>query len=134
MIIKHPRLIIKQHGIIKNYRYVGDVSTALRSILYHICFPIYYLPFRYIFICFCFQIYYSKNPKVPCCTFLLLILFCVLSRSIYPIYQKLIYLFTVEGLTTPLTRRVASICSLCAGSVYIVLLGSPTGLIPRFHN
>ena len=27
MIIKHPRLIIKQHGIIKNYRYVGDVSV-----------------------------------------------------------------------------------------------------------
>jgi len=26
MIIKHPRLIIKQHGIIKNYRYIGDVS------------------------------------------------------------------------------------------------------------
>ena len=26
MIIKHPRLIIKQHGTIKNYRYVGDVS------------------------------------------------------------------------------------------------------------
>ena len=29
MIIKHPRLIIKQHGIIKNYRYVGDVSILL---------------------------------------------------------------------------------------------------------
>ena len=28
MIIKHPRLIIKQHGIIKNYRYVGDVSAS----------------------------------------------------------------------------------------------------------
>ena len=28
MIIKHPRLIIKQHGIIKNYRYVGDVSVT----------------------------------------------------------------------------------------------------------
>ena len=26
MIIKHPRLIIKQHGTIKNYRYIGDVS------------------------------------------------------------------------------------------------------------
>ena len=28
MIIKHPRLIIKQHGTIKNYRYVGDVSVS----------------------------------------------------------------------------------------------------------
>ena len=27
MVIKHPRLIIKQHGTIKNYRYVGDVSA-----------------------------------------------------------------------------------------------------------
>ena len=36
---------------------------------------------------------------------------------------------TRKGLTTPLTCRVASICSLCAGTVYIVLLGSPTSLI-----
>ena len=28
MIIKHPRLIIKQHGTIKNYRYVGDVLAC----------------------------------------------------------------------------------------------------------
>ena len=28
MIIKHPRLIIKQHGIIRNYRYVGDISAS----------------------------------------------------------------------------------------------------------
>ena len=28
MIIKHPILIIKQHGTIKNYRYVGDVSPT----------------------------------------------------------------------------------------------------------
>ena len=31
MIIKHPRLIIKQNGTIKNYRYVGDVSFTHRS-------------------------------------------------------------------------------------------------------
>ena len=34
---------------------------------------------------------------------------------------------TRKGLTTPLIRRVASICYLCAGVVYVVLLGSPTG-------
>ena len=78
---------------------------------------------------YCFQIYYSKTTKIPCCTFYLLILFCVLVRPIYPILYNLIYPFTMEGLTTPLMRRVASICSLCAGTVYIVLLGSPTGLI-----
>ena len=34
-----------------------------------------------------------------------------------------------KGLTTPLTRRVVTSCYLCAGVVYVVLLGSPTGLI-----
>ena len=34
-----------------------------------------------------------------------------------------------KGLTTPLTRRVARCCSLCAGAVYVVLIGSPTGSI-----
>ena len=34
-----------------------------------------------------------------------------------------------KGLTTPFTRRVASICYLCAGVVYVVLLGCPTGSI-----
>ena len=36
---------------------------------------------------------------------------------------------TQKGLTTPFTRRVASICYLCAGVVYVVLLGSTTGSI-----
>ena len=36
---------------------------------------------------------------------------------------------TRKGLTTPLTRRVARCCYLCAGAVYVVLLGSPTGSI-----
>ena len=36
---------------------------------------------------------------------------------------------TRKGLTIPLTRRVASGSYLCAGAVYVVLLGSPTGLI-----
>ena len=36
---------------------------------------------------------------------------------------------TQKGLTTPLTRRVARCCYLCAGAVYVVLLGSPTGSI-----
>ena len=36
---------------------------------------------------------------------------------------------TQKGLTTPLTRPVPSICYLCVGDVYVVLGGSPTGLI-----
>ena len=34
-----------------------------------------------------------------------------------------------KGLTTPLTRWVASGCYLCAGVVYVVLFASPTGSI-----
>ena len=41
---------------------------------------------------------------------------------------------TQKGLITPLTPRVASDCYLCAGAVYVLLLGSPTGSIPWFHN
>src|SRR3989337_1031408 len=102
-------------------------STAPGSIFYHIAF-------RSIFHRICFQIYYSKNPKILFYTFYLHLLFRVLFRSIYPNTYKTIYLFTEEGLTTPLTRWVPRICSLCADTVYIVLLGSPTGLIPWFHN
>ena len=36
---------------------------------------------------------------------------------------------TQNGLTTPLTCRVASICYLYAGAVHVVLCGSPTGSI-----
>src|SRR6266536_3465329 len=88
-----------------------------------------YLPSRFIFLCFYFKIYISKNPKIPFCNFYLFILSRVPARSIYPNYYKIIYPFTHEGLTTPLLRRVASICSLCAGVVYVVSIFSPTGSI-----
>ena len=41
MIIKHPRLIIKQHGTIKNYRYVGDVSVSHRRTIHRRCSKIF---------------------------------------------------------------------------------------------
>ena len=66
---------------------------------------------------------------MPFCNLLLFILSRVPTRSIYPIYYNFTYIFTREGLTTPLLRRVASICSLCVGAVYVVLRGSPTGSI-----
>ena len=57
-------------------------------------------------------------------------------QSIYPIYNDFypVYLpisgaVTRKGLATPLIRRVASICYLCAGAVHIVLHGSPTSSI-----
>ena len=90
------------------------------------------------FIIFAFKIYFYlhlfsdlliQKPKISCCNLLLVILSPVPARSTYPIYYNFTYLFTREGLTTPLLRRVASICSLCAGVVYVVLRGSPTGSI-----
>ena len=70
-------------------------STAHGSVSYHIIFR-------------------SINPKIKilCCTFSLFILFCVFGRSINQISYNLIYLNTVEGLTTPLTCWVTSICCL----------------------
>ena len=47
----------------------------------------------------------------------------------FPIHAPISGAITRKGLTTPLTRRVASSCYLCAGVVYVVLLGSPTGSI-----
>ena len=38
---------------------------------------------RSIVICFCFQIYYSKNPKIPFCTFSLFVLFCLLQELFF---------------------------------------------------
>ena len=95
-------------------------STALGSLLYHICLRDLFL-FSFIF--------RSIKPKIPCCNLLLFISSRVPVRSIYPIYYNFTYPFTREGLTTPLLQRVASICYLCAGIVYIVLRGSPTGSI-----
>ena len=46
-----------------------------------------------------------------------------------PVHAPIYGAVTRKGLTTPLTRQVASICYLCAGVVYVVLLGSPTGSI-----
>ena len=64
------------------------------------------------------------KPKIPCCNF---ILFFVLVRAIYQISHNLIYLNTVEGLTTPshVGLQVFVVCV----QVMLVLLGSPTGLI-----
>ena len=97
-------------------------SKAPRSLLYYICLRDLFL-FAFIF--------RSINPKIKntLLQFYLFILSRVPTRSIYPIYYNFIYLFTREGLATPLKHRAASISSLCAGTIYIVLHGSPTGSI-----
>ena len=91
-----------------------------------------------LFIIFAFAIYFPlllfsdlliQKPKNTLLHFILFILSRIPARSIYPIYYNFTYVFTREGLTTPLLRRVASICSLYAGAVCVVLRGSPTGSI-----
>ena len=97
-------------------------STAPGSLSYHICLcDLFYLPF----------IFTSIKPKIR--KHLSAIYF--IWRSIYQ-YLELSHVrlpisgaAARKGLTTPFTRRVASSCYLCAGVVYVVLLGSPTGLI-----
>src|SRR3990170_3574751 len=91
-------------------------STAPGCLLYHICFLIYYLPLL-------FSDLLIQKPKNTLLHFFV-IYFISRSREIYLSNLLQFYLsFTWEGLTTPLTHRVASICSLCAGTVYIVLRG-----------
>ena len=76
-------------------------------------------------------IFRSINPKIQKyfgALFLFVIyLFNLLQLS--PVHAPISGAVTRKGLTTPLTRRVASGCYLCAGAVYVVLLGSPTGSI-----
>ena len=94
-------------------------SYILRSIL----------QFAIFFICiFYFRIYIIKNPKIP---HWILFAFICIYQSITILSRQLDNSGTVirKGSTTPLTRRVASICSLCTGTVYVVLRGSPTGSI-----
>ena len=93
----------------------------------------YYLPLRSTFPLLLFSDLLNQKYKN---TLLQFILIYFIWRSIYqsttilshvrlPILRRR----TRKGLTTPLTRRVARICYLCAGAVYVVLLGSPTGSI-----
>ena len=53
----------------------------------------------------------------------------ILSAIYYFNLLQISGIVTRKGLTTPLTRQVASGCYLCAGVVYVVLLGSPTASI-----
>ena len=90
--------------------------------LYHICLRDLFL-FAFIF--------RSINPKTQkyLTEFYLLLVASINILQFYPTNLTISGTITQKGLTTPLTRRVASICSLCAGTVYVVLLGSPTGSI-----
>jgi hypothetical protein len=67
-----------------------------------------------------------KTLKIPCCTFILFILFYILV-SIYHIQFNLA--INRRGIDNPSFALGARICCLCAGTANEVLRGSPTGLI-----
>ena len=99
-------------------------STAPGSLSHIFAFAIYF------FLAFIFR---SIKPKIQK---YLAAIFSYLSFDLYQSTTNLSHVclpilrrHTRKGLTTPLTRRVARICYLCAGAVYAVLLGSPTGSI-----
>ena len=85
--------------------------------------------FTIYFICLLFSDLLNQKYKN---TFLHFILFGVRSIKLLQLSHVSLPIsgaVTRKGLTTPSTRRVASICYLCPGTVYVVLLGSPNGSI-----
>ena len=90
--------------------------------------------FHHICLCDLFSfvfIFRSIKPKIQkylAAIYLFHDLF-ILSTTFTSRYLPILRHRTQKGLTTPLTRRVASICYLCAGDVYVMLGGSPTGSI-----
>ena len=97
-------------------------STAPGSLLYYICLCDL---FSFAFI---FRSIKPKIQKYLAAIYLFRDLF-ILSTTFTSRYLPILRRRTRKGLTTPLTRRVASICYLCAGVVYVVWGGSPTGSI-----
>ena len=96
--------------------------TAPGSLSHIFAFAIY---FSFAFI---FRSIKPKIQKYLAAIYLFRDLF-ILSTTFTSRYLPILRRHTRKGLTTPLTRRVARICYLCAGAVYVVLLGSPTGSI-----
>ena len=95
-------------------------------------------PLGLFFIIFAFAIYFpfllfsdilNQKFKNTLLHFIYFAIYLSYLSQLYHIFLPTWGIVTWKGLTTPLTRRVASICYLCAGAVYVVLGGSPTSSI-----
>ena len=76
-----------------------------------------------------FSVVLNEKYKNTLLHFILFALHLSYLLKLYHVSMPISGAVTQKGLITPLTRRVASICYLCAGAIYVVLLGSPTGSI-----
>jgi len=72
-----------------------------------------------------YLVYLLKNTKNTCCTFLSFIYLSIYQSIIYHLIS-LLDRREIDNLSFALGAKV---CVLCVGVVYVVLLGSPTGLI-----
>ena len=97
-------------------------STALGSLSHIFAFAVYF------FLAFIFISIKPKIQKYFAALYFICNLF-IQSNTTFSRPCTISGAVPREGLTTPLTHRVARCCYLCAGVVYVVLLGSPTGLI-----
>ena len=89
----------------------------------------YYLPLRSTFIFLLVSDLLIKKPKKTLLHFIYFTIYLSYLSQLYHVFLPIRGIVTRKGLTTPLTRRVVSICYLCAWVVYIVLLGSSNGSI-----
>ena len=96
--------------------------TAPGSSFSYICFAIY-------FICTFYSDLLNQKYKNTLLHFILFAIYYFKSITTFSHPCTVSGAVTRKGLTTPLIPRVARCCYLCAGAVYVVLLGSPTGSI-----
>ena len=93
--------------------------TAPGSLSHIFAFAIYF-SFAFIF--------RSIKPKIQkyLAAFYLFPIYLFNLLQLSPVHVPISRAIARKGLTTPLTRRVARYCYLCARAVYVVLLGSVT--------
>ena len=96
--------------------------TAHGSLLIIFSFAIYF----YLLL---FSVLLNQKYKNTLLHFILFVIYLSYLLQLYAVSVQISGGVTRKGLPTPLTRRIASICYLCAGAVYVVLFGSPTSSI-----
>ena len=91
-------------------------------------FFLIYLPCDLFYLHFLFRSTKTKIQKYFAALYFICVLF-IQSLTTFSGQHAISGAVPRKGLTTPLTRRVARCCYLCAGVVYVALLGCPTSSI-----